>query len=568
MYFETNRKSLLEFATACFCACFFLFLLGPLNIFLNNYDSFTISLIDLLVYLSLIAGGLTTLLFGMLFLMPSNIKKVSVRVLALALLVSWVNSSFLYGDYGRIDGQELFIAPLSFLNLWQTAAFGALFYLAVKMNFGNACKVIYLTFLIGMISSVVGIASLDQKTRPGSESGFHSGMTELSPTKNVLHVVLDTLQSDLFYAAIESDEELKQKFDGFTFFKNTLSIYPSTEMSLAAMTTGQVYRNVETKKEFLESLSKESNGVRLLKDKGYELNAHTACHLGVISRCTPISPLVLDKSALFVEAIQLLDLYIFKSVPDFFKPYIYQKGDWLLLNLSSFDSRLKVPIVGLANLLFEKFVDELKISKSRVPRYIFFHSLLTHDPVRLDAKCEIVRQSEILSLSRVEFVKCGIGNFARLLEKMKLLSVYDNTMIVFSSDHGSIWDGGPFNAYFIEKKGINKELVSLASATLLIKPFNVRGAMKITNAPTSLLDIPITILIANGISANATPTGPFAPRSALEVSPGETRTREYLHYKWVYEDSEKSKLPQITVYQIDGDIKDPFAWSDPREKLK
>ena len=77
-------------------------------------------------------------------------------------------------------------------------------------------------------------------------------------------MVLDELGSELLNETLEQDKTIRESLDGFTVFSNTLSVYPTTEMSIQAMMTGEVYRNEMPKRDFIEKMRKSKVGVKRL----------------------------------------------------------------------------------------------------------------------------------------------------------------------------------------------------------------------------------------------------------------------------------------------------------------
>ena len=94
----------------------------------------------------------------------------------------------------------------------------------------------------------------------------------------------------------------------------------------------------------------------------------------------------------------------------------------------------------------------------------------------------------------------ALSHFVTLLETLKRLGIYDQTMIVLSSDHGDHWQGHQFDIEAFESRGITKRMLTRASAALAIKPFGARGPLAVSQAPVSLRDIPATILAAHGLN--------------------------------------------------------------------
>jgi hypothetical protein len=257
----------------------------------------------------------------------------------------------------------------------------------------------------------------------------------------------------------------------------------------------------------------------------------------------------------------LLDIFLFKSVPDYLKPEVYNREKWLFLDMSNHNEYLKFQS-GVAHLLFKKFVEDVSVSDSPKPRYKFFHSLVTHAPTNLGSDCDILDEEKHAGVTTVDFIKCGLGHFVDLLDKLRALGIYDETMIVLSSDHGDYWMDESVKFGKFKKRGIPVGVTTRASATLAIKPFNARGNVTQTEVPVSLRDIPETILAANGLGQKTSPSVAFEPRDVFSVSPTENREREYLHYVWEHKYWAEEVLPPITTYKINGRIKDPQSWPD------
>lgn len=541
------------------CVSFYLVLLGPIDVFLSNTGEFSSTLAEMISLLSLMSAITFIVILVTLFLIPGTARNGFVRCLAFIVVGSWVLSNFIYGDYGKLDGEQLVIDKWSFLAIVQTVVLLTIFFLALKLQIKKLLNITIIVFSISLLSGTVSAISQEKKINKPWASGFHSQLTQFSQGKNVLHVVLDALQTDLFRRAIESDNKLKEAFDGFTFFSDTLSVFPATEMSISAMMTGEVFRNEMTKREFLDAMREQNEGIMLLETLGYEFDSHTVCERNIVERCTRIKARILDKDATYSEALQLLDIYIFKSVPDYIKPVIYNQEQWRLLGMFSDDNYLKFQS-GVGHLLFKQFVETITVGDTDIPHYIFFHSLVTHSPANLDAECIIVDKDLRSSLSRVEFVKCGIGHFAALLEKLKKLGVYDETMIILSADHGARWVGDNVNANSFQNRGINMAMLSRASATLAIKPFSSRGAITETQAPVSLRDIPQTILAAHGLAQSTSTPEPAEVRDVFSVSPTENREREFLFFEVKQGNWREKLLPPMASIRITGKITDPLSW--------
>jgi hypothetical protein len=559
---ELVFKKNLIFSTkmAFFVSCC-LVIFGPLSIYFNNQQDFNTELSELFIALSLWALLVFSLLLTLLQSLPARASQLLVRVLAVITLSSWILSSFIYGEYGQLDGKDLEIDPWSWLTLLQFTVLFILFLSALKLKIDLVTKALSFVFFIGLITtglSLLDLSSKDEQVHTAT-AGLPPQITTLSPTRNILHVILDTLQTDFLMMAISDDETLAESLEGFTVFTDAASIYPSTAMSLPMLLTGRTYKNEGARRDFAEKIRQDQPGIALLRSRGYELNGLLSKTVGILDYETRPRTAYVSKNSQSTEPLNLLDIFLFKSVPDAIKPMVFSGGDWFFLKHSNHNEHLKLGGAGVGYLLFESFINDLVVTKKPAPRYTLFHSFVTHGPVRMDKNCTVLNVTEAALYDRAMYARCGLSQFTRLLKKLKSLGVYDNTMIILSADHGAGWSSDDHKEAF-SSTIIPLDVPGYASAALAIKPFEERGALKESLAPASLLDIPITILAAEGIKELAITDTLYPPRDLLSLPQNEKRTREYLHYSWQHKYWHEDTLPPITSYTIKGSLKKPESW--------
>jgi hypothetical protein len=555
------KKNLIFSTKVAFFVSCFLVIFGPLSIYFNNQQDFNTEFSELFIALSLWALLVFSLLLILLQSLPEKASQVLVRILAVITLGSWILSNFIYGEYGQLDGKELVIDPWSGLTLLQLAVIFVLLLSLLKLKIDLVAKALSFVFFIGLITT--GLSLLDSTSKPEqvypTTTGLPTQITSLSPTKNILHVILDTLQTDFLMMAISDDEALAESLEGFTVFTDAASIYPSTVMSLPMLLTGRTYKNEGAAQDFTKKNQKDKPGVNLLRSRGYKLNGLFSKSLKLLDFETGPRTEYASENSQSTEPLNLLDIFLFKSVPDVIKPMIFSGGDWFFLKYSNHNQHLKLGGPGVGYLLFERFINDLTVIKEPSPRYTLFHSFVTHGPVRMDKDCNVLSKNEALVYNRAVYAQCGLSQFTRLLEKLKTLGVYDNTMIILSADHGAGWYSDDSKEAF-SSTSIPFDVPGYASAALAIKPFGVRGTFQESLVPASLLDIPTTILAAEGIKELAITDTLYPPRDLFSLQQGEKRTREYLHYHWQHNYWHKDTLPPITSYTIKGLLKDPDSW--------
>jgi arylsulfatase A-like enzyme len=93
----------------------------------------------------------------------------------------------------------------------------------------------------------------------------------------------------------------------------------------------------------------------------------------------------------------------------------------------------------------------------------------------------------------------ALNQFAKLINKLKNEGVYDNSLIIFTSDHGyeyfiqpSQYQGQKYLGSMINTRGFSSG--SRYWPTLMLKLPNAKGPMNINSTPVELIDIMPTIL--------------------------------------------------------------------------
>lgn len=301
-------------------------------------------------------------------------------------------------------------------------------------------------------------------------------LTYLSSNKNLIHIVLDEFQSNIFLKLYESKID-KKIFKDFIFFKNTLSRYPGTIDSIPSFFIDD-YQNSDAKKKYPLSNSLLLSKLNKLK---FEINLHTNCDfVGIDIPCSNYSHIYL-KNDIFVN-----NLFFIKIFPPFFHKYFLNNtpafNETSKLNNKIQHERIYETFQSASFDLFNEFIDNIKLSNNNISKYIFFHSNMSHSPFIYDSNC-IPLDDKSLSLQNIEnHYTCSINLIIKLLNKLKNIGAYENTTIILSSDHGSIADIDIENEYLLEQLNLSKTSLSHSMPLLMIKEINYSNNMMIYNS--------------------------------------------------------------------------------------
>jgi len=365
-----------------------------------------------------------------------------------------------------------------------------------------------------------------------------------SQDKNVIVVVLDTFQTDVFQELINENPGYKKDFAGFTYFRNSLGGYPSTFLSIPLILTGQYYDNSQPEREYLKDAFSSISLPFVLKKEGYRVDLFTDSRLIYLNN--EIASNITKNGSNFYYVSHLYNVSFFRAAPHYAKKYFYVvKG--ITEGSEPYEGDLSFA---------QKIVTETRLGGD-LPTFKFYHLWATHPPFNYD---------ESLEPKKIEFTRAGYKSQAkgammivkRLLDTFKKEGIYDNTMFVIVGDHGTGASGsfglnleasGYKQEHSAEALTTSVETVASGLPLILVKPFKSQGDLKISDAPVSLSDVAKTIFSELDIDVNS------PGRSMFSVQESEERKRRFLKYQWENENIKNDYLSAMEEYFVQG-----FSW--------
>jgi hypothetical protein len=194
------------------------------------------------------------------------------------------------------------------------------------------------------------------------------------------------------------------------------------------------------------------------------------------------------------------------------------------------------------------------------PVYKLIHVGVPHRPIVVDRECRFLGVIRITRLTYGDQCRCALKLVSALLDRARSLGIYDSSVIIVSSDHGTDlapWGLDGENDTLSSARGPAIQrlptIAATAKALMLIKPANSTGPIAMSDAPTSHLDFRSTIADLLGQAGRA----PEA--SMFRRDPAHPRTRSFGMY-----DSRqrfpKEYLDRLHVLSFDGKVVDAPGW--------
>jgi hypothetical protein len=541
---------------AFFSVAFFVFtafFFSAMSVHYINIAEFDFTATGVAIYLAVLCLAVTVLITKIIsFFGHRVIEKLAVLFLALGVLV-WIQANILPWNYGVLDGREIDWGGKKIYGYIDSVMWICGFVLAFaksKFLYKNARTISVAFILIQAIFLTTTVYQAPNEPSFKSYTVLEDQKYNFSPDKNVVLIILDAFQTDIFHELINENPSYKDAFDGFTYYRNSLSGFPTTYPSVPLIMTGQFYENKIPMQDFIKEVYLGDSLPKLLKENGYEVDLYAIKN--TVFYDESVASNFKKRSDVFInprEFLRFMTADVFKIVPHFTKKFVYNKFTKKQTEKSAYDQ-------------FFGFMDGMKTASVSADSedkgiFKFYHLIGIHPPLTIDENFT-VKEMEI---TRENIKKQGIAMVKAMqlfTENLKRIGVYDKSMIIIIGDHGfgtdinlglyksglaGLPDGGKIE---MRKK-------ALAIPLALVKPFGASGEFKISDAPVSLIDIPITFAKALGVSGN------LVGKSIPEIGENENRTRRFLFFDWNHEywKLEKRYLPPTEEYFVTG-----FSWLD------
>ncbi len=479
-------------------------------------------------------------------MVPARLRSSADAALVGAAGYAWVRAGFFPGPPVSLDGRRI-TADLSTGLLGLLVPLGVAVLLAWLAMRRRRIATVLLAVLLGGGLLLAGADALTAwRSTPDTTASAVASVLEWSRKGNVVVLILDTLQSDIFQDAITARPELRQQLDGFRYYRHASSTAPTTYLSLPTILSGEIYDPQESALEFFNHASERSVLGRL-SAVGYQASYASAlggCPAG--TSCTSMSALSRSERQLAVqEASQILDLGLYRVLPDGLRWRILLRGRGPFGSALGQDPNAARAVIASAAL--ERLATASFVTDSR-PTAKIIHSVLTHPPTVLHADCSLGPRRQDRE-GAVEQTECAFRQVVALIERLRAEGAYDASDLVVIGDHGYGFQS-PFVRGTQDRK--LRRIVGALNPVVLVKPAGAHGPLTISEAPVSLADIP---------RALCGPAG-CAPDQGLRAldAVDEHRERVAFWYSWRNDYWRRARIPGLVRYRILGDLRDPKSW--------
>ncbi|MFC1833352.1 sulfatase-like hydrolase/transferase [Thermodesulfobacteriota bacterium] len=516
MSVESNRgfKAGINDVMMAWLPALVLFVLIPFAIYLPNQAEYNYNLKSVVPFL-ILAGMSFVLLLGVMLLDPDLRGNICAGLfyfgvfLALSDMLAPVPLGLLADDT-QVDALT---EPLR-LTLIELAIAVAVVTLAVKIPLTFVRRIAPFMVLALALSEllVVGLSLSPRTSRlffdmaPPPQPVVIGESSADKP--NIYQIVFDGYSSCRF-GDLAKEENAEKVFDGFTFFKEARTNYIHTRLSFRSYMTGTLFDGKNA--ALYEAAALESGLPEELYRAGYTISYYVPGLMYVHKRAA-------NAKVTSVRAwinTNLYRLWLVRATPNILRreanAAARQMGTWLHSRSESAAKEAPAnPPSSRESKGSERCCEQtLQLMEDEAERpahgqYVYVHVNLPHPPYYWDKDCSFIGESDYNKNAQ-----CATKVMAELIDRLKELGRYEESLIIIHSDHGweteqcDSWDtsAGTVQAEIAAKikdytNGFvtTEEFFARTRVLLLIKPPNVPGKPLIVSpAPASLLDIPATV---------------------------------------------------------------------------
>ena len=567
-----HKNVVLSFFVSLFFALT-LFVFGSAHIYYTNVLEFPFTYLDIFMRIMLLVVVVTLSMTIIMTLLFESAHKKSISIIFIISFLLWFQGNILVWNYGPLDGREIVWGNYKYYGyidglIWGICILFAVFKSKIVYKFALRLSIV---FIIIQLSSI-GIAYY-KSPKPSFKDYVldESRKFTFSKKKNVIILVIDSFQSDIFQELINENSDYSTTLDGFTYFRNALAGFARTYASAPLILTSQYYDNTIPMQKFIQKAFSDESIPKLLKDNKFRVDMFP-CRMKTIYLDENQASNFIKRSAsknIHHNWLFLIDLSFFRHLPHFFKKYIHSNESWFLSRIfysekaeilsgkepeSEINTQKKYKPKDLV--FVEKLVAYADLTDDKV--FKFYHLEGIHPPFILNENLEFER----MKANRNSMKRQAKGMMKLVdifLKKLYQLGVYNSSYIFIIGDHGSAEYSMGVNFSSIGRKSpeispsIPADVKASALPLILVKPFNQKGMLKISDAPVSLSDIPQTVAAELSFKAD------FSGKSIFEIEENETRTRRFLFYDLHRIDNswDRAYLPTMQEYLISG-----YSWFD------
>lgn len=463
------------------------------------------------------------------FLFGKRIQTIISCIFSCGIILSIVNAFVFTGNYGSMDVTLKFIDGFSnpsmiymLLNLIVLLVITVGIFVLFKFKNKIASNISLILSVAFVVLSFVNIGTINKEYNSFNKNKDTTVINDFSPQfslsktkKNVVVFMLDRAKSNYFESILDDQPYIKESFEGFTYYPNTISANSHTLIGSPGLYGGYEYLPSEINKRKDVKLKDKHNEALLIMPRIFteqaDFNATVSdLSWGNYSYVSDLSFMSeypkIDYKHLFgkysgkfsKEVIgnkipsslgtcisrNLLFVSIFRELPTIVRPVVYYKGSWL-------SSEITDDLNSVTDYLSELFyLSKITDFNSTKPSFICIGNEATHANINISSLELIPTESLAYPNSDAYDINAVCLKFlADWFNYLRQNDVWDNTKIIIVADHAMGYGANSDKGYDNTKYANGRHKDEL-HPILLVKDFNSKGPVQTDMTFMSNADVP------------------------------------------------------------------------------
>jgi hypothetical protein len=495
-------------------------LIEPAKSAIGNWSEIGIGISTLLARLATPFAAAFVGIAAFAVLLTAVAPRRAVPILAALYVALWAQGSLLVWEYGIFDGSPIDWSEHSGKALLELAFWAAVLALALIKHEWIRRRWLPIAAIVFALQ-FAAIAELALRNPPMPESSDSEasivGPQEVrsvslySRELNVIIIVLDALQSDFFSESMRDPGLRAAMPPGFTYYRNATSLYVKTVHSVHSMLTSRTIPGPNWRGVMAESLPNR------LAEQGFDAVVTT---FGPTFRASgdwgyryvtgaALAGAGAASAAWREDVSDMFALGTFRLSPHFLKRRIYYDGQWrtprLYPQLNTVSRNPKVHQRTRMDLaVFEELIASASAGNT-APQFRFLHFFGPHRPWTVDQNCDYPPTATGRRRT-IDTTHCILSRVYEYLDKLDEIGVYDQSLIFVVGDHGqperplemsaaapAIPANGETDDALRGRDTGSRPWHGMAVPIFLAKPLGDRDALRISDEPVSLCDLPRSV---------------------------------------------------------------------------
>jgi hypothetical protein len=293
-----------------------------------------------------------------------------------------------------------------------------------------------------------------------------------SKSKNIVIIVMDSLQGTLAEKTFERNPEFINEFNGFTIFTRSFSSFPHTSYSKPVIQSGKLYSTTSKNNRVNTISSFDDSFISDMIDLdipifGLGIDSYNKFPSLIALDSISISPLINYNTSFSASIARVLGFWPLKT---FFNIFFNDINDKLDVGAILINTKQK------SKDLFDELLLKFNV-EGDTDKCLYLWDYTLHTPIAFSREGEI-RSLEGITLedALIDEIVFGYRQLIKLFKLMKQNEVYDNSLILIVSDHGNIYAASSKNTSISEdfingnKYNGNKFNSIVYNSVLFVKP--------------------------------------------------------------------------------------------------